>query len=243
MRGMGAAVGQGDTEALNNLNTLDVSFSGQGEGFTLDKDQVRYDAKGNFIAGKKNGTSEIDSDFLKEERKAATVSTTALRKRASVIESSIGKISSLVPEIKGGSRAAAGAAVMSLARLVSPGVVTEGDFRAMSGAADPIATIMGRLTDKGDSGKPLMEALQAAYDPTNPDLIDADALLRIANSIVSSEAPAILQEYKESDSRARRSGMNQRQYGTIFGDSTSITGLSKYMPANAGKFIIEEVNE
>ena len=29
MRGMGAAVGQGDTEALNNLNTLDVSFSGQ----------------------------------------------------------------------------------------------------------------------------------------------------------------------------------------------------------------------
>jgi hypothetical protein len=27
MRGMGAAVGQGDTEALNNLNTLDMSFS------------------------------------------------------------------------------------------------------------------------------------------------------------------------------------------------------------------------
>ena len=182
----------------------------------------------------------IDKDFLKEERQAATSTTSGLRKRASVISSSIGKIEGLIPQVKAGSRAAAGGAIMSLARLVSPGVVTEGDFQAMSGAADPVATLMARLTEKGDSGKPLLEALQAAYDPTNPDLIDADAILNIAKSVVSAEVPSILQEYKEADSRARRSGMNQRQYNTIFGDSESITGLSRYV-SKSGKYQVEEV--
>ena len=243
-----AAIGQrgaaglrnGDPETKQNLNAIVGSFSAKGEDFTLGKDQVRYDAKGNVIAGNEAPMSQIDKDFLKEERQIASSTNTALRKRASVISSSIGKIESLIPQIKNGSRAAAGGAIMSLARLISPGVVTDADFQAMSGAADPVATLMARLTEKGDTGKPLLEALQAAYDPTNPDLINADAILNIAKSVVGAEVPSILQEYKESDSRARRSGMDQRQYNTIFGDSESITGLSRYV-SQSGKYQVEEL--
>lgn len=172
-----------------------------------------------------------DQDFMKEERSAASRSMAALRKRSAVINSSFGKISSLIPEInKGGSsgRTAAGAAIMSLARLVSPGVVTEGDFKAMAGAADPMATLMERMSGR-EGAEPFLQQLQKAYDPTNPTLINTEGLLSIAKSVVGSEAPSILQEYKEADSRARRSGMKERQYNTIFGDSESITGLGRFL--------------
>jgi len=229
-------------EIVKNFTNAGLSLdpSSQGESFSLGEGQVRYDSKGNPIARNIGAGGGIDKDFLKEERQAASATTKALRKRGSVISSSIGKIESLIPQIKEGSRAAAGGAIMSLARLISPGVVTDADFQAMSGAADPVATLMARLTEKGDSGKPLLEALQAAYDPTNPDLIDADAILNIARSVVGAEVPSILQEYKESDSRARRSGMNKRQYNTIFGDSESITGLSRYT-SQSGKYQVEEI--
>jgi len=233
----------GDPEIIKNLTTFGRAMdpsANKGEQFTLGKDQARYDSRGNLIAGNTGTGPTIDKDFLKEERGVASTTMKALRKRSSVINSSIGKIESLIPQIKNGSRAAAGGAIMSLARLISPGVVTDADFQAMSGAADPVATLMSRLTEKGESGKPLLEALQASYDPTNPDLIDADAILNIARSVVGAEVPSILQEYKESESRGRRSGMNKRQFNTIFGDSESITGLSRYV-SKTGKYEVEEL--
>ncbi len=171
-----------------------------------------------------------DPEFIKEERKYATQTVNSLKKRAADINKAYGKIESLVPQIKKGSRQATAAGIMSLARLISPGVVTDADFRNLTGAIDPISTALSIISGKGDTGASIVDSLQQFRDPTNPDLFDADKLLDVAKSVTAAEVPTILDELEGAKGRAGRSGMKTRQYETIFTGLKSIEDLSRFMP-------------
>lgn len=215
--------GQGFLSVGRNIDP-----SNKGEGYTLSEGQIRYDSRGRPIAANIKEGGGIDPDFLKEERKIGSQTVASLKKRAGDIQSSYGKVEGLIDQIKNDkSRIASGAAIMNLARLISPGVVTDQDFKTMSGAASPLATALALV---GGRDPDLAKDLQRYADPTNPELVDADSILKVAGSVVGSEAPIILGQLDEAEQRGKRSGMNQRQYDTIFGGTGSIRQLSKFVP-------------
>lgn len=110
---------------------------------------------------------------------------------------------------------------MNVARLISPGVVTDRDAAQLSGAQDPMAYVMNLISGKS----PDTAALLRNYDPFGPNF-DVDGLVNVAKSVTTAEVPALLDQYSQANDRAIRSGMKQRQYRTIFGDNKNRDFLS-----------------
>ncbi|MDB4261542.1 hypothetical protein N9878_01610, partial [bacterium] len=189
----------------------------KGAGFTLGEGQSRYDAKGNVIAtGKK---TQDNKEWLKEQRQTASSSTKTIKKRAGEINTAYAKLEGLGDQMrKGGSgaRAAIGAGLMSVARLISPGVVTDSDFKALSGAADPLQTAISIIAG-GKNGASVMEQMQKSIDVTNPDTFDVDALMDLAGSVIAAESPSLFNQWDESKAQAGRAGLSKAALNTFYG--------------------------
>jgi len=119
-----------------------------------------------------------------------------------------------------------------LARLISPGIVTDKDFGALVGTADPIALALSTIAGKNED---VSKQIQLYFDPKNPDLVDTKALRGIATAVTASEAPGLIQAYEEAKARATRSAMPEAQRKTIFGDEETIYGLRRFKNQNEGK--------
>lgn len=118
-----------------------------------------------------------------------------LNKTTAEIVTSYNKVMSLEPSMrdKVSGRGAINAAIMNVARLISPGVVTDRDAAAFSGASKTATEIMNFLSGKGVD----MNAIMTIVDPTNPETFNVDALLDVARNVTSSAFPSIQAQFDD----------------------------------------------
>lgn len=192
------------------------------------------------------GESEIPEEFLNEERKYAKESVTGLKKRASEVNTSYNKIDGLMstirdPEVPAATkRIAIASAITNLARILSPGIVTDRDFANLTGGSTSVGAVLSYVKDKDANLANVLEGYAKNLDPTNPAIFDPEGFLQVATKAVASEAPTILQGYQEAQERATTAGMSKRAYDTNFGSSESILSLRKFLPQQQPSATITE---
>ena len=91
-------------------------------------------------------------------------------------------------------RTALGTIQTLMARMASPGVVTEQDFRTQAGAASLQSEIINKLTSLGQSDANLA-AIMASFDPTNPESVDVDLIIDQAKSLTKGTATGLLNDF------------------------------------------------
>ena len=170
---------------------------------------------------KNTATGNVDPEFLKEQRKLAGEVVRDVSKRSAELYSSYGKLKGLKDQAVGGSRQARAGMIINVARMLSPGIVTDKDFQALTGAADPLAAAMAMLQNKDAN---IANMLGSYVDPLG-NAFNADALLNIATASAKSESEALMNRYDDAKARGVRSGMNERQLNTIFGGNKTLDAL------------------
>jgi len=98
--------------------------------------------------------------------------------------------------------------VVSLARLVSPGIVTETEASALSG---------GQKT----------EGIERYVDPYG-DSFDSDGLLKVGESVVASSRKPLIDAYESSRDRASRAGISPSAFNTNFGENKNYDFLRSF---------------
>jgi len=174
---------------------------------------------------------KVEFEFRKEERQVAKTAVVDFNKRASEIRSSYEKINSILGSGKL-NRMKIASAMTSMARLLSPGIVTNQDFENLSNSSNPIASVIATLNGKGDDGKGIAENLQRFVDPTNPDLFDKDSFLSTAMNVAGAEIPALLDVFNDAKGRAGRAGVSERALDTNFGQNKNFEYLSGMLEQN-----------
>jgi len=99
-------------------------------------------------------------------------------------------------------RQAAATILTIMARMASPGVVTDRDFANQAGGQSLQAGVINYITNLGQRD-PEVASLLANFDPTNPELLDVDALVGQARGLITGEAPSILSTYASQKERAQ----------------------------------------
>ena len=142
------------------------------------------------------GIEMQDTSGAEADRAERTAALTGVRQEVSRINKDYGemvtaynKVMSLESSMrnKTSGRGAINAAIMNVARLISPGVVTDRDAAAFSGASKTVTEVMNFLSGKGVD----MDAIMKIADPTNPETFNVDALLDVARNVTSSAFPAL----------------------------------------------------
>lgn len=142
-------------------------------------------------------------DYIDPETKSMALRKTAenvVRLNAGVDEvtTAFNKVIGLEKEMRAGNRGAINAGIMNVARLISPGVVTDRDAAQLSGADTPIGLIYNTLQGKGVD----MDALLRVYDPSNPETFNVDALMATAKNVTAAAIPSILSGYEDEKNAA-----------------------------------------
>ena len=189
----------------------------------LGLDRDRYGLQKQKLEMERNQPKENDKEFLKEIRAQSYKAVSGFNKRAAEISGAYGKVKGLAGQAaKPGNRQARAAMIMNVARLISPGVVTDKDFSALAGGSTPIAEIMNVIAGRS----PDVAGLIRTYDPTG-EAFDVNGLLDVAKSVTTAETPSLIQSYESAAEMAQRSQMNPRQYKTIFGDNKNVKALTE----------------
>ena len=176
------------------------------------------------LTDQEKATLESDKEFRKEERQVAKTSITNFNKRSTEIRSSYKKVESILGSGKL-NRMKIASAMTSMARLLSPGIVTNQDFQSLSNSASPIAELLSKLTGKGEQGANIAENLQRFYDPTNPDLFDKESFLETARNVAGAEIPSIIDSFDGAKDRAVRAGISQRALNANFNQNKNYSFL------------------
>jgi hypothetical protein len=137
-----------------------------------------------------------------------------INKSVSAVVDSYSKIEGLETEMRRGNRGARNAAIMNLARLISPGVVTNQDVAGLSGADTSIGAIFSFLGGKGVDTTQLMRIA----DPLG-ESFDVDGLLSIAGSITSAGVPSLLAQFDDQTKIADIYGASDAFKKAYLGDS------------------------
>ncbi len=147
-----------------------------------------------------------------------------INKSVSAVVDSYSKIESLETEMRRGNRGARNAAIMNLARLISPGVVTNQDVAGLSGADTSIGAIFSFLGGKGVDTTQLMRIA----DPLG-ESFDVDGLLSIAGSITSAGVPSLLAQFDDQAKIADIYGASDTFKKAYLGDSKLRQQLNNIM--------------
>jgi hypothetical protein len=175
----------------------------------------------------KGGNSEQQKEYLKEERQIARTAVTNIKKRALDVNTAYDRINKLLDQ---GTRAANATTYQLIARLASPGIVTEKEAGALAGGAAGIAALATKFDDNGATD--IGDLIRKSIDPNNPDLFDTKGMRQLAKALVSSEAPYLLQQFEDSKAQATTANISKQAFNGIFGDesTTSIASLRKLLP-------------
>tara|TARA_B100000003_G_scaffold49138_1_gene43108 strand:- start:8963 stop:10144 length:1182 start_codon:yes stop_codon:yes gene_type:complete len=140
------------------------------------------------------------------------------------ITTAYNKVKGLEAEMRKGSRSAINAGIMNVARLISPGVVTDSDARQIAGADTPISVLMQALQGKGMN----IDQILRVVDPTSPETFDVDALMAVADSVTAAGIPGVYDSYEDLQNTARSFGANSRFMSAYFDpDSKRMNSLAK----------------
>jgi len=121
-----------------------------------------------------------------------------INKNLAAVAESYNKVMSLEAGMRSKSRGAINAAIMNVARLISPGQVTGEDVRSLSGADTSIGKVFDWLSGKGVDTAQLMRVV----DPTNPETFDVDGLLSIAQNVTAAGIPSLQAQLEDEASVA-----------------------------------------
>ena len=135
-----------------------------------------------------------------------------LNQNVDEITTAYNKVKGLEKEMRAGSRSAINAGIMNVARLISPGVVTDADARQIAGADTPISAVISALQGRGVDTEQLLRIV----DPTNPDTFDVDQLMAVANSVTAAGIPSIYDAYSDLQRTATDFGANKRFMSAYF---------------------------
>jgi len=171
---------------------------------------------------------EVQKEFLKEERQQARTSVNKLTKRAVDINTASDRINSLLNQ---GTRAANASTFQLVARLASPGIVTEKEAGALAGGAAGIAALATLFDDRG--AEDVGDLIRKSIDPNNPDLFDVEGMRNLTKALISSEVPFLLEELEGAKSRALTANISKTAFDTNFSADNikSITSLSRFVKA------------
>ena len=178
------------------------------------------------------GATKDDTDFLKEERKNASQDVRAFDTKVRALRGSYEKLSGLSDEAKAGNRGARNAMVVTLARLISPGIVTETEASALSGGQTTMQAVIQKLTGKDVE----LDAILRGLDPYG-ETFDAEGLLRTGESVVASGRQPLIDMYDRSLKRATDSGMSARALKTNFGTNKNYDYLSSFEAPDRGEYV------
>jgi hypothetical protein len=185
-----------------------------------------------FMLNNGAGTQDTSArDDLRSEKTAALTNvrseTDRLNKSSGEIVTAYNKVMSLEPDMRNkvSGRGAINAAIMNVARLISPGVVTDEDASAFSGASKPLTEVFDFLNGQGVD----MEAIRTIVDPTNPETFDVDALLSVARNVTASAFPSIQAQFDDQKRVAEIYGASDQFMKSYFGQGKLQEQVQKIM--------------
>jgi hypothetical protein len=117
-------------------------------------------------------------------------------------------------------RQAAATILTIMARMASPGVVTDRDFANQAGGQSLQAGVIDYIRNLGQSD-PQVASLLASFDPTNPELLDVDALVGQARGLITGQAPSILSTYASQKQRAQAYNPSRTFMSAEFGSDSA----------------------
>lgn len=199
---------------------------------------------GDFKSG--DMTPKDRREFQKETRTSIRGDIGKVKKTAEEISSSRDKIDSLITQAQNGNRQAIAAVIMNLARLNSPGVVTDSDFSQMAGKQDPIAAAISIIQGKGID----VNAVMRGIDATNPDTFDAKSVIATADSLITSQLPTLNKSLVGLREKARIAELPTKQVNTLFAGTDFVgqikglaepkNGKTSESIINIGRFRVEQ---
>jgi hypothetical protein len=136
----------------------------------------------------------MDPEFRRSELGKIAGTARNYNKQIDEVTTAYNKVLGLESQMRAGSRAAINAAIMNVARLISPGVVTDRDAASLSGAETSVGALFSFLQGKGVD----VDQLIRIVDPANPDTFDVDQLMNVAKSATAASIPSILSGIEEN---------------------------------------------
>jgi hypothetical protein len=136
----------------------------------------------------------MDPEFRRSELGKIAGTARNYNKQIDEVTTAYNKVLGLESQMRAGSSAAINAAIMNVARLISPGVVTDRDAAALSGAETSVGALFSFLQGKGVD----VDQLIRIVDPANPDTFDVDQLMNVAKSATAASIPSILSGIEEN---------------------------------------------
>lgn len=134
------------------------------------------------------------------------------------VTTAFNKVTGLETEMRAGNRSAINAGIMNVARLISPGVVTDNDARQLSGADTTTAMLYDFFKGRGIPG---LDEILAVYDPQNPEAFDVDKLMAVARSVTSSSIPSIRNAFSDDLNKATNFQAPQAMMKSFFDPESS----------------------
>lgn len=158
-----------------------------------------------------NGQSYAQRQAWKELRKDFKDNADKTLDKASTVLEEYGKVGGLINQAtdkkvdERSRRQAAATLITVLARMASPGVVTDRDFANQAGGLGFGAYVSREIANNGDfsaltnylQGKGLDSSILAAIDPLNPELLDKESLLALADNLVIPAGRSVLGSYAD----------------------------------------------
>ena len=167
------------------------------------------------MAPKPDQTIETERN---EARDFIRSNVTNINKNMGEITSAYNKVSSLEPQMRAGNRSAINAAIMNVARLISPGVVTDRDAAAFSGANTNVGAMYEFLSGKGVN----VEDLIRIYDPANPRIFNPDALLSVARNVTASSIPALIAQLEDQKNIATQYNLSPQFVASFLSENSAV---------------------
>lgn len=168
----------------------------------------------------------MDPEFRRSELGKIAGAARARNNGIDEVTTAYNKVIGLEQQMRSGSRAAINAGIMNVARLISPGVVTDRDAAALSGAETSVGALFNFLQGKGVD----MDQLIRIVDPANPDTFDVDQLMDVAKSVTASSIPSILTGFEEGRTEALQYNAPEPMMKSLFAeDSPRMKALKDIM--------------
>ena len=180
------------------------------EKFQMEGMQADWNAARNSIVDTLEGNNKLAADAVTGFNKLESLAG-FIRKAQDPEASDIEKRSG---------RQAAATILTIMARMASPGVVTDRDFANQAGGQSLQAGVIDYIRNLGQSD-PQVASLLASFDPTNPELLDVDALVGQARGLITGQAPSILSTYASQKQRAQAYNPSRAFMNAEFGASSA----------------------